>query len=133
MLDQVFGRQEVIDAYVSPKVDESTEDLEWGRPDVEALLAFCQDRFGWNSAKAKEVLDPILAAYDDRSRQTQINEYFDIAGPVAKIRSKRIREALISSGGSSSLVLPKNNESSDKDGQEFHPSGWIAFLSLSPP
>lgn len=101
-----FPNPMVINAYVSPQVDNSTESFSWGRPDLEALRRLCFERFGWNKSKSDELLLPVLKEYDRHETQLRLEAFYTFNQRFAKIRSKRIQKAVkhITGNISSELV-----------------------------
>jgi DNA excision repair protein ERCC-5 len=61
-----FPSEAVVAAYTNPQVDKSTDPFTWGRPDLESLRKFCNERFSWAKDKADELLLPVLKEYDRR-------------------------------------------------------------------
>jgi hypothetical protein len=59
-----------------------------------AFVAGYRDSFGWEVTKAEELLKPVLAAYADRSTQLRIDQFLTHKQRFAKIRSKRLQEAV---------------------------------------
>jgi len=114
-LPEDFPSQQVVAAYETPQVDTDEKPLKWASPDIPALSHFSQRHFGWPASKVEEVLDPVMRAYEKRQRQTQIEAFFSVTGPVAKIRSKRIRDALLASGGNEKLILGVAGKDGDVD------------------
>lgn len=101
-----FPNPMVINAYMSPQVDNSTESFSWGRPDLEALRRLCFERFGWNKSKSDELLLPVLKEYDRHETQLRLEAFYTFNQRFAKIRSKRIQKAVkhITGNISSELV-----------------------------
>ncbi|KAI8503976.1 DNA repair protein complementing XP-G [Branchiostoma belcheri] len=55
-----FPNITVVEAYLSPTVDQSKEPFAWGAPDVPSLRQFAMQRFGWTTTKTDEVLLPVM-------------------------------------------------------------------------
>ncbi|GMH07966.1 hypothetical protein Nepgr_009806 [Nepenthes gracilis] len=89
-----FPSEAVISAYTSPQVDNSTEPCSWGKPDLFALRRLCREKFGWDSQKADELLLPVLEEYNKHETQLRLEAFYTFNERFAKIRSKRIKQAI---------------------------------------
>ena len=99
-----FPSEQVVEAYAKPAVDTSKERLEWGRPDLDMLRAFCLERFGWPRARTDDLLLPVLQLWEKADRQSRIDSFFAAAASTnggsgfnerfAKYRSERLRNAV---------------------------------------
>ncbi|WOL06745.1 DNA repair protein UVH3 isoform X1 [Canna indica] len=89
-----FPNESVIDAYMSPQVDESTETFAWGKPDLPLLRKLCWEKFGWTNQKADELLVPVLKEYNKHETQLRLEAFYTFNERFAKIRSQRIKQAL---------------------------------------
>lgn len=119
-----FGSDEIIDAYMNPKIDDSKERFVFGRPDLELLRRFCAQKFGWEAAKTDELLLPVLRAYDERQTQQTLDNFVSYRERFAKFRSKRLAKAVSgmkgrdgggNSGRKNNDDLIVNNENGDKE------------------
>lgn len=54
----------------------------------------CRDAFGWDGSKADDVLKPVLASYRERTTQLRIDQFLAHKQRFAKIRSKRLQQAV---------------------------------------
>jgi hypothetical protein len=54
----------------------------------------CRDAFGWDGSKADDVLKPVLASYGERTTQLRIDQFLAHKQRFAKIRSKRLQQAV---------------------------------------
>lgn len=91
---QNFPAVNVMNAYLKPVVDTSSEPFSWGTPDRERLLVFCQRSMGWEYDETRKLLEPVLQRLEDTSRQTRLESFFmreqdDIR--FANVKSKRLR------------------------------------------
>uniref|UniRef100_A0A0A9BDF9 DNA-repair protein UVH3, putative n=1 Tax=Arundo donax TaxID=35708 RepID=A0A0A9BDF9_ARUDO len=93
-IPSTFPSQSVISAYISPQVDNSTEPFSWGRPDLGLLRKLCWERFGWGKEKADELLLPVLREYNKHETQLRMEAFYSFNERFAKIRSKRIKQAI---------------------------------------
>lgn len=57
---ETFPNSAVIKAYKDAKVDQNKDKFTYGRPDLQLLRRFCQDKFGWQQDRADELLLPVL-------------------------------------------------------------------------
>ncbi|KAI1132769.1 PIN domain-like protein [Nemania abortiva] len=75
-----FPSPAVFDAYLRPEVDHSTEQFQWGSPDVEGLRQFLMATIGWSQERTDEVLVPVIRDMNRREAegtQTNITRYFE--------------------------------------------------------
>lgn len=59
-MPETFPNTAVIKAYRDAKVDQNKDKFTYGRPDLQLLRRFCQDKFGWQQDRADELLLPVL-------------------------------------------------------------------------
>jgi DNA excision repair protein ERCC-5 len=100
-----FPSEAVVAAYTNPQVDKSTDPFTWGRPDLESLRKFCNERFSWAKDKADELLLPVLKEYDRRETQLRLEAFYSFNQRFAKVRSTRIQKALRGTSGQLSEEL----------------------------
>lgn len=105
-----FPSDAVISAYAAPQVDKSTEPFAWGKPDVFSLRRLCWEKFGWASQKADELLSPVLKEYNKHETQLRLEAFYTFNERFAKIRSKRIKQAVKGITGNQSLYLDKADD-----------------------
>ncbi|KAI1740310.1 PIN domain-like protein [Xylaria scruposa] len=75
-----FPSSAVVDAYLHPEVDHSTEQFQWGSPDVEGLRQFLMATIGWSQERTDEVLVPVIRDMNRRETegtQSNITRYFE--------------------------------------------------------
>ncbi|XP_073824200.1 rad2 superfamily protein mus201 [Musca autumnalis] len=92
-----FPNIAVVEAYLSPKVDENKEPLSWGYPDVESLREFARKTFGWTTNKTNDILMPVMKKLDEKLTQQSIRNYFNVKSTpnVRQLKvSKRIQNAI---------------------------------------
>ena len=111
-----FPSQEVVDAYLRPTVDSCKDKFTFARPDVGLLRRFCMERFGWEQSRTDELLVPMLRVYDERQQQQTLDTFLSYREKFAKIRSKRLREAV--SGITGRDVSKELGLDVDEDGEE---------------
>lgn len=93
-LPPAFPSKEVMDAYMMPKVDDSMDKFTFARPDADLLRHFCFERLGWDRSRVDELLLPVLQNYDERQRQQTLDSFLSYRQRFAKIRSKRLQNAV---------------------------------------
>jgi hypothetical protein len=59
-----------------------------------ASVLACRDYFGWEKAKADDLLRPVLTSYGERTTQLRIDQFLTHKQRFAKIRSKRLQQAV---------------------------------------
>ncbi|KAI0198373.1 PIN domain-like protein [Astrocystis sublimbata] len=75
-----FPSPAVADAYLHPEVDHSTEQFQWGSPDVEGLRQFLMATIGWSQERTDEVLVPVIRDMNRRETegtQSNITRFFE--------------------------------------------------------
>lgn len=105
ILPNGFPSDAVVEAYLQPKVDDSTEKFTWGRPDLEALRLFCQEKLAFTREKADELLLPVLKVYESHETQLRLEAFYTFNQRFAKVRSKRIQKALTGITGKSNSEI----------------------------
>lgn len=93
-LPPAFPSKEVVDAYLLPKVDDSMDKFQFARPDADLLRHFCYEHLGWGHSRVDELLVPVLQNYDERQRQQTLDSFLSYRQRFAKIRSKRLQNAV---------------------------------------
>lgn len=92
-----FPDPKVLNAYLNPVVDTSTERFSWGIPDLDGLVAFCHGHMGWVAEETEKLIVPIIKQMEEGSmRQTRIDSFMRYEDGIkfAKIQSKRLRHVL---------------------------------------
>jgi 5'-3' exonuclease len=92
-----FPDAKVLNAYLNPVVDISTERFSWGIPDLDGLIAFCHGRMGLVAEETEKLIAPIIQRMEEGSmRQTRIDSFMRYEDGIkfAKIQSKRLRQVL---------------------------------------
>ena len=92
-----FPDAKVLNAYLNPVVDTSTERFSWGVPDLDGLIAFCHGHMGWVAEETEKLLVPIIQQMEGGSmRQTRIDSFMRYEDGItfAKVQSKRLRQVL---------------------------------------
>uniref|UniRef100_A0A8B9HTK3 Excision repair cross-complementation group 5 n=1 Tax=Astyanax mexicanus TaxID=7994 RepID=A0A8B9HTK3_ASTMX len=90
-----FPNPAVSQAYLQPAVDQSEGSFSWGRLQVDLIKEFCYSRFGWNSKKTEETLQPVLKQLNTQQTQLRIDSFFRLEQQEKQaIRSQRLRRAV---------------------------------------
>ncbi|XP_011194915.2 DNA excision repair protein ERCC-5 isoform X1 [Zeugodacus cucurbitae] len=101
-LNDGFPNPAVIEAYLSPTIDDSKASFNWGYPDIESIHAFTKKVFGWTTIKTDEMLKPVLKRINDKQTQSSIRNYFTIKSALntrgLKV-SKRVQKAIETMAG----------------------------------
>ena len=100
-LPNSFPNQKVIDAYLYPTVDNSTEGFSWAVPNFVEIRDFAQERFGWTRQKVDELIKPVIKRFDTKVTQSKIDKFFQSdrlelpsKGKGLIQNSKRVQEAV---------------------------------------
>lgn len=75
-----FPSPAVKDAYLTPRVDRSTEPFQWGVADLNRLRNFLMETIGWSQERVDEVLVPVIRDMNKRATegtQANITRYFE--------------------------------------------------------
>ncbi|XP_045062722.1 LOW QUALITY PROTEIN: DNA excision repair protein ERCC-5 [Coregonus clupeaformis] len=90
-----FPNPAVATAYLQPSVDLSEGSFSWGRPHLDLIKEFCQSRFGWNSRKTEETLQPVITQINTQQTQLRIDSFFRLEQQERQaIKSQRLRRAV---------------------------------------
>ncbi|XP_060079730.1 DNA excision repair protein ERCC-5-like [Ylistrum balloti] len=110
-----FPSAAVVDAYLSPKVDESMDAFTWSRPDLDLLRDYAREKFGWRKEKVDENLLPVMKRLNERQRQGKIDKFFQPEAFLEskKVQSSRVKQALskLTSAPTSELLHTKASQS----------------------
>ncbi|XP_043548605.1 DNA excision repair protein ERCC-5 [Chiloscyllium plagiosum] len=90
-----FPNPAVAEEYLKPVVDESKVSLSWGKPDLDEIREFCENRFGWTRKKTDEVLLPVMKQVNAHQSQLRIDSFFRMEQHEKQaIKSQRLRRAV---------------------------------------
>ncbi|XP_043527201.1 DNA excision repair protein ERCC-5 isoform X2 [Frieseomelitta varia] len=92
-----FPSQAVVQAYLSPKVDESKETFTWGKPNIILLADYAKRKFGWDKNKYDKIIAPVLKRLEEKQIQNKISAYFKLQTVPKSIEmnlSKRVQKAV---------------------------------------
>ncbi|KOX78784.1 hypothetical protein WN51_08543 [Melipona quadrifasciata] len=92
-----FPSQAVVQAYLSPKVDESKETFTWGKPNIILLADYAKRKFGWDKNKYDKIIAPVVKRLEEKQIQNKISAYFKLQTVPKSIEmnlSKRVQKAV---------------------------------------
>lgn len=96
-LHEGFPSISVIEAYMTPKVDDNRDSFSWGSPDVESIREFTRKSFGWTTSKTDDILMPVIKKINEKKIQGSIRNYFTSKSAL-KVQqpqvSKRVQKAI---------------------------------------
>ncbi|KAM9409863.1 DNA excision repair protein ERCC-5 homolog isoform 2-T3 [Pholidichthys leucotaenia] len=108
-----FPNPAVAHAYLQPAVDQSDGSFSWGRPQIDMIKEFCLSRFGWNSQRTEETLQPVIKQLNAQQTQLRIDSFFRMEQQERQaIRSQRLRRAV------TCLKRKERGEEKDEDSEE---------------
>lgn len=96
-LHEGFPSMSVIEAYMTPKVDDNRDSFSWGSPDVESIREFTRKSFGWTRSKTDDILMPVIKKINEKKIQGSIRNYFTSKSAVRVQQpqvSKRVQKAI---------------------------------------
>uniref|UniRef100_A0A3P8ZE81 Excision repair cross-complementation group 5 n=1 Tax=Esox lucius TaxID=8010 RepID=A0A3P8ZE81_ESOLU len=106
-----FPNPAVATAYLEPAVDLSEGSFSWG-PFLDPTPTFCESRFGWNSRKTEETLQPVIKQLNTQQSQLRIDSFFRVEQQERQaIRSQRLRRVV-------TCLKRKEREDGGGEGQE---------------
>ncbi|XP_017854939.1 DNA repair protein complementing XP-G cells homolog [Drosophila busckii] len=105
-----FPSASVVEAYLSPKVDDSRDAFSWGSPDIESLREFARKSFGWTTSKTDDILMPVMKKINEKKIQGSIRNYFTATSAIRvqhiKV-SKRVQLAIDKMSGKIDKMTPE--------------------------
>ncbi|XP_023246199.1 DNA repair protein complementing XP-G cells homolog [Copidosoma floridanum] len=122
-IEKGFPSQAVVQAYLAPTIDESTEPFSWSKPNLVLLADYVKRKFGWTKLKFDEIMNPVMKRYNETQSQRVIDSYFKyqlVPKSIETAMSKRVQTAIqkLSSKGEADEELegdaPKASTSKDK-------------------
>lgn len=96
-LHEGFPSMSVIEAYMTPKVDDNRDSFSWGSPDVESIREFTRKSFGWTRSKTDDILMPVIKKINEKKIQGSIRNYFTSKSALRVQQpqvSKRVQKAI---------------------------------------
>ncbi|XP_017557369.1 DNA repair protein complementing XP-G cells [Pygocentrus nattereri] len=116
-----FPNPAVAQAYLQPSVDQSEGSFSWGCLQLHLIKEFCFSRFGWNSKKTEETLQPVLKQLNTQQTQLRIDSFFRLEQQEKQaIRSQRLRRAVTCLKRKEREGVSKEDES-DEDEKQVSP------------
>lgn len=96
-----FPDESILQAYVTPTADRSTEKFSWGSIDAPALSRFLALQLGWEGTAVDRALAPVLEAQRRAGTgaagdiaQTRLLAYYGPSGKFSNLASKRVIKAV---------------------------------------
>lgn len=100
-----FPSQIVVDAYLKPDVDTSTEEFTWSMPNLDMIRKYITSKLSWSQAKIDNDILPIIKRLNETTTQSSIENFFHYETTSAfNKQSKRMKNAI-------SNLKRKNNQS----------------------
>ncbi|KAJ8680734.1 hypothetical protein QAD02_016521 [Eretmocerus hayati] len=96
-VEKGFPSQAVVQAYLSPMVNESKEAFTWGKPSLTLLADYVRQKFGWTRLKFDEIMNPVMKRFTEVKSQKDITAYFKVhtvPKSIEAVLSKRVQTAL---------------------------------------
>ena len=116
-----FPSQAVVQAYLSPTIDESKEAFTWGKPNLVLLSDYAKQKFGWTKLKFDEIMNPVMKKLTEAKSQKEIDSYFKVHTVPKSIEaalSKRVQTAVQKLGSQSQEAAPSDDEVPSTSSQE---------------
>ncbi|NP_001153363.1 mutagen-sensitive 201 [Nasonia vitripennis] len=101
-MEKGFPSQAVVQAYLSPTIDESKEPFSWSKPNLVLLADYAKQKFGWTKLKFEEIINPVMKRLMESKSQMGIASYFKVHSVPKSIEaalSKRVQTAVQKLGG----------------------------------
>ncbi|OXU18387.1 hypothetical protein TSAR_010302 [Trichomalopsis sarcophagae] len=97
-----FPSQAVVQAYLSPTINESKEPFSWSKPNLVLLADYAKQKFGWTKLKFEEIMNPVMKRLMESKSQMGIASYFKVHSvpkSIEAVLSKRVQTAVQKLGG----------------------------------
>ena len=94
VLPEDFPSKDVVSAYESPLLDECNSKITFGMPSFESIKDFCTIKLGWDLLKVDNLLSPVSKAIEEKEKQQTLDSFVAYREKFAKIRSKRLSDAI---------------------------------------
>jgi DNA excision repair protein ERCC-5 len=109
-----FPSEQVMSAYLDPKIDHDKAKFSWSIPNFVALRDFAQERFGWAKLQVDELIQPVIRSLKSSNHQGRIDSFFTSYRtnlPEKGLQSsKRVNEALRKVKGLPSPIKPTSTK-----------------------
>ncbi|KAH8378088.1 hypothetical protein KR093_009123 [Drosophila rubida] len=109
-LHEGFPSSSVVEAYLSPTVDDNRDAFSWGSPDVESIREFARKSFGWTTSKIDDILMPVIKKINEKKIQGSIRNYFTAKSALRVQQpqvSKRVQIAIDKMSGKIDTETPE--------------------------
>ncbi|KAH8410635.1 hypothetical protein KR009_007724 [Drosophila setifemur] len=109
-LHEGFPNGAVVEAYLTPSVDDNRYAFSWGSPDVESIKEFTRKSFGWTSSKTDDILMPVIKKINEKKIQGSIRNYFTAKSALRVQQpqvSKRVQLAIDKMSGKIDAETPE--------------------------
>lgn len=109
-LHEGFPSASVVEAYLTPKVDDNRDAFSWGSPDVESIREFSRKSFGWTTSKTDDILMPVMKKINEKKIQGSIRNYFSAKSALRVQQpkvSKRVQTAIDKMSGKIDAETPE--------------------------
>ncbi|TPX69632.1 hypothetical protein SpCBS45565_g02268 [Spizellomyces sp. 'palustris'] len=92
-----FPDPRVLDAYFHPQLDTNPTAFIWGRPDLNALRDFMEDKLDWKQHQVDQLMIPLIKEMDrnlnEKNRQARLDKFFSVTSTNVHA-SERVREVV---------------------------------------
>ncbi|KND04377.1 DNA excision repair protein (rad2) [Spizellomyces punctatus DAOM BR117] len=92
-----FPDPRVLDAYFHPQLDTNPTAFTWGRPDLNALRDFMEDKLDWKQHQVDHIMIPLIKEMDRnlnaKNRQARLDKFFSVTSTNVHA-SERVREVV---------------------------------------
>ncbi|XP_060666641.1 DNA excision repair protein ERCC-5 [Drosophila nasuta] len=121
-LHEGFPSSSVVDAYLSPTIDDNRDAFSWGSPDVESIREFTRKSFGWTTSKTDDILMPVMKKINEKKIQGSIRNYFTAKSALRvqqpPLVSKRVQIAIDKMSGKIDNETPEKPKRAPRRGRK---------------
>ena len=90
-----FPSQLVVDAYLKPDIDTSTEEFTWSIPNLDLIRKYITTKLSWSQKKIDDDILPIIKRLNETSTQSSIENFFHYETTSSfNKQSKRMKNAI---------------------------------------
>lgn len=94
VLPEDFPSKEVVQAYQNPLLDKSKSKFTFINPDFKSVSLLCSKKFGWEEKNIDDLLSPVKKSLEEREKQQTLDSFVTFREKFAKVRSKRLAQAV---------------------------------------
>lgn len=106
-----FPSEVVVNAYLNPNIDKSSEEFSWSLPNLDLIRKFCISKMSWSSKKIDDDLLPLIKKINETTVQSSIEAFFNYQTTSSfSKQSQRMKNAINSFKRKNSA---QNNKKSD--------------------